>query len=51
MKKLTSLNGLKTLSKNEQKSINGGVIKSCTGFVCLWRCVNGKCVGPDVIYM
>jgi hypothetical protein len=34
MKNLAKLNGVKALSKNEQKSINGGVIDLCT--YCGW---------------
>jgi hypothetical protein len=39
MKKLTNLNGVKTLSRIEQKSINGGIVFVCTpqtdGETCL----------------
>jgi len=43
MKKLTNLNGVKTLSKNEQKTINGGS-NTCNGIptfgFCCTRCTN-----------
>ncbi len=56
MKNLAKLNGAKALSKNEQKSINGGGNNECeTGYPELSgcnggeRCVNGICVpfGPN----
>jgi len=45
MRKLTNLNGVKTLNKKEQKSISGGaIIDRCQFVYCTWRCVNGKCI-------
>ncbi|HCT29363.1 MAG TPA: hypothetical protein DIW31_01200 [Bacteroidales bacterium] len=53
MKNLKNLKGVKTLSKKEQQSINGGK-KMCywgpNGYYCIapWVCVNGVCVlGPE----
>lgn len=47
MKNLTNLNGVKTLSKNEQKTINGGKRDICQTIGCLWICVPFVgCVGP-----
>jgi len=50
MKNLKKLKGVKTLSRNEQKAINGG-LKMCywseeRGYYCYapYTCVNGVCV-------
>lgn len=48
MRKLVNLNSSKRLSKNEQKSINGGARDNCQFIHCLWRCVNGKCISGDI---
>ena len=49
MKNLTNLKGAKMLSKNEQKTVNGGkIVPACEQVYCLWRCVFGQCVGRDL---
>ncbi len=58
MKKLVNLKGVKTLNKNEQKSISGGSCHGCTqqgGQCCITfgngfelcepgNCINGSCL-------
>jgi hypothetical protein len=48
MKNLKELKGVKVLSKNEQKSITGGVAACDAIHLCggTWCCVNGVCVRP-----
>ena len=43
-----NLEGVQALNKNEQKSINGGKVPTCKHVYCIWRCVKGKCVGPNL---
>ncbi len=48
MKNLKNLKGAKELSKNEQKTLKGGIAKaySCRNISCitLKKCVDGECV-------
>ncbi len=44
MKKLANLKGVKALSKNEQKSINGGLQRNCLHIACRWGCCDGACL-------
>jgi len=47
MKNLKYLNGTKVLSKNEQKSINGGA-KPCNFYYCPYGCdKKGVCIRVD----
>ena len=48
MKNLANLKGAKTISKKEQKTINGGKSDICKIIACLWICVPFVgCVGPN----
>ncbi len=42
MRKLASLKGVVTLSKTQQRSINGG--GNCAAMACQWGCCDGYCL-------